>query len=468
MKFSLFLLFFSFSTLAAELCEPPKAFDISAIEILESEVLSALEGKKEWNAATNEQIENAFCSTKPKTNKEIQKYLKKNFKDKGVVDINGFTLKNQDPRLAESLLKLINKEASLRDKNEIRTDLSGEKFKDCKTVVCLSQKVFGENLGPKLLYMHQKFGMNGSHLVAKDARAWDEKELDAYIHGMEDLPSYILPMDKNKQCIHDKEENGNTMADASITFYSGLDKLSAPEKQYTVFHEISHYISGELEIDSNPEWLELSNWKVNYLKKLEIEKAMAKPIKKPSFDTSLNFKPLGSSSKISSGFSSGLTLGGSTTKPSYSNFGTMDKFNDQAIEIMIFHKAMESDKKDVIISEYGETNPAEDFAESMAAYRYNPLTLKKISPLKYEFIKKNVFGGQEFTSEKDCQNSQSEIHQYIQLAQAWNPKELKENFSKQDEEESFVNFQRKEYIDSLDISETEKENLKNILTHYGQ
>ncbi len=54
-------------------------------------------------------------------------------------------------------------------------------------------------------------------------------------------------------------------------------------------------------------------------------------------------------------------------------------------------------------SRYAATNPHEDFAESMTAYRYNPDLLIDMSPEKYEFLRKNVFLGVEYFTEEKCQ-----------------------------------------------------------------
>src|SRR5690606_4066825 len=70
-------------------------------------------------------------------------------------------------------------------------------------------------------------------------------------------------------------------------------------------------------------------------------------------------------------------------------------------------------KEDNIISEYGKTNPFEDFTESTVAYRYNSENLKKRSPEKYEFIKKYVYQGLEFDTEDKCQLKKSKIADYI-------------------------------------------------------
>lgn len=48
------------------------------------------------------------------------------------------------------------------------------------------------------------------------------------------------------------------------------------------------------------------------------------------------------------------------------------------------------------VSHYAKTNVAEDFAETYALYRINPLALMSISPAKYNFMKNKVFAGKEY------------------------------------------------------------------------
>lgn len=53
-------------------------------------------------------------------------------------------------------------------------------------------------------------------------------------------------------------------------------------------------------------------------------------------------------------------------------------------------------------SRYGQTNPWEDFAESLSSFRYNGAQFKKKCPQKFEFIKKKVFRGMDYTDVKNC------------------------------------------------------------------
>lgn len=59
----------------------------------------------------------------------------------------------------------------------------------------------------------------------------------------------------------------------------------------------------------------------------------------------------------------------------------------------------------VTCSEYGKTNPGEDFAECASMYRYAPAKLKKISNAKYNFFRKRVFDGVEYFDKKTCEDS---------------------------------------------------------------
>ncbi|MFG1486360.1 hypothetical protein ABMA77_09820 [Halobacteriovorax sp. RZ-1] len=61
--------------------------------------------------------------------------------------------------------------------------------------------------------------------------------------------------------------------------------------------------------------------------------------------------------------------------------------------------------RDEMVSKYGQTNPSEDAAESIAAYRLNPTHLKKVSPKKYAFIRDYIFLGQEYLNGSSCSNT---------------------------------------------------------------
>jgi len=56
-------------------------------------------------------------------------------------------------------------------------------------------------------------------------------------------------------------------------------------------------------------------------------------------------------------------------------------------------------KYDKFVRDYAETQPGEDFAESVAYYRVKPDLLKKVGPRKYEWISKKLYGSKQYLSE---------------------------------------------------------------------
>lgn len=62
---------------------------------------------------------------------------------------------------------------------------------------------------------------------------------------------------------------------------------------------------------------------------------------------------------------------------------------------------------DSVVSLYARENPGEDFAETVATYRYNPALLKSVNPRKYAFIKETIFQGIEYLAPEMCDENKS-------------------------------------------------------------
>lgn len=54
------------------------------------------------------------------------------------------------------------------------------------------------------------------------------------------------------------------------------------------------------------------------------------------------------------------------------------------------------------VLQYARTNPNEDFAETFFMYRYNGAQLKEMQPEKYQYMKDEVYKGQEFLDQNSC------------------------------------------------------------------
>lgn len=203
---------------------------------------------------------------------------------------------------------------------------------DCDKVGCAVEKIWGAELGKKILYMKIKHGFNGSEMAFDDVSRFNINEINQVLIGLEDLPQHLHLMGrKNNQRLLPTAPGSTfpggkpAVADSTIKLYDSWRKGSNGYfKQYTLYHELGHVMGfrgGISSLHSSVNW------------------------------TTLSMMP------------------------------------------------------GCEVSQYGQSNYIEDFAESFAAYRYAGQTLKQACAAKYEFMKQQVFGQIEYTSEYTCNQS---------------------------------------------------------------
>ena len=77
----------------------------------------------------------------------------------------------------------------------------------------------------------------------------------------------------------------------------------------------------------------------------------------------------------------------------FSNWSLIEYVNDDGLAEREWQPASGQQEGKGFISDYASTDPSEDFAESLAAFRYYPETLKEAAPEKFNYFKENVFEG---------------------------------------------------------------------------
>jgi hypothetical protein len=208
----------------------------------------------------------------------------------------------------------------------------------CHRTDCVVKELFGEKTGIQLLFMLGRFGFNGSHLRVKNADPWRGEELDTVLLSLSDLPRHLV-------------------SSSPISFN----------------HQLVHF-------------------------------------KRSEASNSDDGQPVSNATIFLFDHWSGLTVA-SQRYSLFHELGHNTGFNTDLDSSADWYRAagwIDGDLEwklsdpDTVISGYAETNPYEDFAESFAAYRYNPETLKKVSPKVYRFFKDKVFRGIEYTSEGAC------------------------------------------------------------------
>jgi len=200
---------------------------------------------------------------------------------------------------------------------------------------------YGEKQGVQLLYMLAKYGFNGSPLASSEviefSEFWFSYELDKVISALSDLPDDIFPLQQIRPLVRYKrgnikeacEETGNVVGNSFIKIFDCMSHQPYYHHQHIIVHEVGHVIGVQKGLHHSPEWHSFADWE----------------------ETNV---PNGNSG---------------------------------------FHSNYEYNNRNCLFSRYSRTNPREDFAESVTAYRYNPERMKEKCPQKYDYLKEKVFNG---------------------------------------------------------------------------
>jgi hypothetical protein len=316
------LLLFSSSVFATEDCVTCPEFQQN--EVFSKEKLDNISKALRWWGASENNVKNAFCrKPKPVTDAQVKSKFKSKYPNSGKpTTVGKFSFSDSSPEMIDLFEKLV-------------PHKTATKGNDCKDVMCALEAILGKTIAPKLAYMLDTYGVNGSHLMYSNADAWKVNDLNTVIKGFGDFPDFLYPFHKNKQFSRFKKGytrgDGGTVANAVMEFFDPFFDESSEYKNYTVFHEFGHFLGTKLDLDDSAKWKSFSKW--------ETKDGVEKPQKTDNFP-----------------------------------------------------------------SNYAKTNHAEDFAESVSTYRYNPAHLKKVAPKKYQFIKESIFMGIEYTSKESCKD----------------------------------------------------------------
>ncbi len=315
--------------------------------------------KSDWSVGPEQPL-NAPCTRKdPFTEEEMEKHVAAYLATESAREnrtIHGIVLENENPKLLDLFALLTTHEDPLDDATSAqRTWAAAQWNQECRKVACAMKKLFGEKESHRLLFLLTRYGFNASHFQNRYSDPWKPEELDEVLLAISDFPEGTFPQEKSKTIVHyrrNERQASSTIADAVVTVYPGWDKLPRGHRRSAIFHELAHNMSKYLGgMDESPEWYRLGDW----------EKVV-------------------------------------TPESAASGPESVDLFGGAVPSLKTPERA---------ISQYGMTNPGEDWAESVTAARYNPEELKRRAPEKYQLIREMVFDGLEYTSEEACQPGKS-------------------------------------------------------------
>lgn len=341
------------------------ADQVGPCDSCEEDTLLQFSNGLNWSAANRSQIRNAACSrNNPFSESEMTSWLGSNSSASSLnKTIHGINFSGETEENLKAFERLT---TAVNFFGEAKSAAEQPSYtSNCKKVDCAVREIFGAT-GAQLLFMLRKFGFNGSHIAhSDDADAWKKSELDEVLLALTDFPESVIPLKDNKKLIHFKR--GYQRGEGGNTIANAVIEvfdLWNNESKEEKRYTLTHEIGHYIAGESEVD--DSDYWKS--LSGWESETSIVDGEEKKEFKA---------------------------TKPS------------------------------AIVSRYGKSNPAEDFAESVSAYRYNPQLLKRKSPQKYELIKDVIFNGVEYISEQSCNNPKLITSELVENAEAlyrdWQP-----------------------------------------------
>jgi len=214
---------------------------------------------------------------------------------------------------------------------------------DCHDVVCASRAVFGDEAGPRLLLIAAAYHFNASSLGETTSQPWTVQDLDRLIAALDDMPRgfFPLPGGEYRALVHR----------ANQSWWAPAPMLA--------FEVVARSGNGQPGIMIEDGW----------------EQASA------------NERRVVLIHELAHEFTRAQGRGWQTP---WVQAMTADA------------EAAAGPNQPSVASAYAERNLDEDFAESVAAYRYIAPLLKRRAPHRYALLKDWVFKGAEYGSARAC------------------------------------------------------------------
>lgn len=300
-----------------------------------------------FHSATVEEMANPRCLNQDHVHRNDLKSFLKKYSDvsklelPAVYEVSGIRFENEHPELVYRFMQLVTPDKekyyanSNLDSSVIRKAFGAPR--GCNKVLCAVQRIFGQEEGPLMLLLLAEYDLNLSQYVWINADSWKASEIRDLMKAIEAVPSHLLPLDLNQKVIRFKR--GYSRA----TDTNGTVMANATIEVFDVWAKEPHPIR------QYAMYHEFShNWSDLHANDIDVSPewlAISGWESQKQKDASANWR---------------------------------------------MHIPVEQ------VSIYAKTNPFEDFAESVSAYRYAPQRLKKVSAAKYKFVKDVVYGGMEF------------------------------------------------------------------------
>lgn len=328
--------------------------------------------QRPWWGATNHDVLATPCRRAVDINKIHQELEKAALQERSdTLQIHGSYFSQGSTETLQAFKDLLTQYAypgvEVKESEQINIQNTYSINPQCEDALCASKLIFGEERGPLILYLRYRYGMNASHLVTQNAAKINRRELLSFLRAMGDFPGHLFPLENNKQMIRFKR--GYT-----LRIYDERTLANASMAFFDGWENLG---------------LEGQTGRKDYVVTHELAHVLGESLQLHERQEWLDLS------------------GWRETEDGPQHEGEHH-----------------------FISGYSMTNPKEDFAETLAAYRYSPQALQAIVPQKYRFMKKYVFGGVEYLKQQHCavpKNSPlySQLETVLNQTQSFTLKKLK-------------------------------------------
>ncbi len=230
-------------------------FALSILVFIVAQAYAADPVYLDFTAVREIDVTQAPCArSKPFSDAEVLSQISPIGQDEELVDaeINGVHFSHEKPALIELFKKL-----TTADRAEFQHRAFALK---CAKVLCAVQKIFGPQVGPRMLFMLAEFGFNSSPMAFprdvadRPTQMLKLRELDDVLLSLSDLPKGMMLKHGSNQVLIRAKAAG--VADATIELFNGWSEYNSPTRRHVLMHELGH-VFGENGVHSSPEWRDI-------------------------------------------------------------------------------------------------------------------------------------------------------------------------------------------------------------------
>lgn len=214
-----------------------------------------------WFSAQESHVESAICRREgPKNHSEVMRYFADldstsplQSKDLNDVRVRGVLFQNERPSLVLAFAELTSF-TEITEEGRLNKTISEKPLnvpQSCTKVLCAVEHIFGEKVGPMILFLMHKYSLNAAPEAFDKAGTWSESELSRVLKALTLVPEHLTSsfrLNQQLSRIQGGHPGGQTtvLADARMRFYNPWSRQSERTQELVVLHEFAHVFANTI------------------------------------------------------------------------------------------------------------------------------------------------------------------------------------------------------------------------------